>query len=149
MFAGVFGGLLIILLSVLVLQTINPAITSLGFFSTLKEKVAGTIPPAPSPDPVQYCFKYLGGLGGSSTTLCSNTERECNEVRAATGGGVKILTPCALGSGGTVVQQTHCFTNTAFTPPGVTCGGTIQSCNDRRDELIFLGADFLTPCAPS
>ena len=40
---GVFGGLLIVLLSVLVLQTINPKILSFDFFGTLQDKVGGVV----------------------------------------------------------------------------------------------------------
>lgn len=100
--AGVFGGLLIVLLSVLVLNTINPKLLSFDFFNTLQNKVGDVV---------------------------SRLELD--------------------NRGGATAQQTHCFTNTAFTPPRVTCGGTLQSCNNARDGLILAGADFLTPCAPA
>jgi len=102
--AGVFGGLFLVLLSVLVLQTINPSLIKLTFFDTLQQSVVGKIPPP------------------------------ANE-----GGGDDDV-PLA--------QQQHCFNNNAFTPPGVTCGDTLQDCNDRRQDSIDLGARFLTPCVP-
>jgi len=58
---GVFGGLFLVLISVLVLQTINPNLTQLNFFDRLEQSVEGKIPAARTDDG--------GGGGGGGEAL--------------------------------------------------------------------------------
>jgi len=96
--AGVFGGLLLVLLSVLVLQTINPALTSLDFFGTLKGSIEGNIPSAQNNgggSSTDYCFRHLFNIGDGTQIICRSTEQECEAFRATITGG-QFVSVCEL-----------------------------------------------------
>ena len=100
---GVFGGLFLVLISVLVLQTINPSLIQLTFFDTLQQRIGDVEFSIPdfgvdggggAVAQQRHCFIWLESIFGSSVKLCSNTLQECTAVRD-TKDSLSVLTPCA------------------------------------------------------
>jgi len=90
--AGVFAGLFLVLLSVLILQTINPNLTQLSFFSKLEQSVEGKIPDAAQngddPDAQEeYCFSYICFGAGAPVTRerCFDSGDSCRDERVRRG----------------------------------------------------------------
>ena len=89
--AGVFMGLFLVLISVLVLQTINPNLTKLSFFAKLEQSIEGKIPAAGTSDgddsgvdvALQHCFIKPGDDSGFNPAqeFCGDTLQSCNNTR--------------------------------------------------------------------
>ena len=101
---GVFGGLFLVLISVLVLQTINPSLIQLTFFDTLQQRIGAvefSIPDfSVDNGGEQHCSTSIihhSGAFAVPRTVCGSSLQGCETARdsiEAPAGGHVELKPC-------------------------------------------------------